>query len=307
MGKLSYAGTDTQWLKKLDNLQIGKSVYIPKGEKTKNEKDSEYNYHNLENIISTIFEKSIRKISKSLKNADYLAGFKCYKSEIQSIFQKELNKELNQLKELSKTEEKYISKIRKLEYEFEGKRAALRNKLASELRSARGKLWKLERQLPFEETIEGRRKMFEFHEKIRKERGHARQKLANELVRGREKLKSLRNYLDQEVLLFANKNKIEIKWEKGEYPPPPNPIFKADQNGIGLPQSSGIYFIWENEEIIYVGKSINLSNRVRFGSHHVLEENNLVSYVLIPKDQLTWAECHYIAMARPKKNKTTPF
>jgi hypothetical protein len=88
---------------------------------------------------------------------------------------------------------------------------------------------------------------------------------------------------------------------KNGFEPVPEPLLQYDGYGTGLPQTSGVYFAWQNGTVQYVGQSINLSSRcVR--SHQKLQEGDLLSYVLVAKEQLNFAEAFYIGILKPRRN-----
>lgn len=121
----------------------------------------------------------------------------------------------------------------------------------------------------------------------------------------------LEEYSKQSATALAQHMKDEWnQWKKrfvpSEYPDPPPGIIRPTAEGIGVPATSGIYFVWENGIIDYVGQSINMNNRVRLYSHGVICETDLLSFVPIEKDELIWAECYYIGILRPKRNRGTP-
>lgn len=90
--------------------------------------------------------------------------------------------------------------------------------------------------------------------------------------------------------------------ENDRYPAVPTSKVRPHKDGVGLPDTPGIYFLWKGNIIDYVGKSIRLSGRVKLGSHHVLQPGHEVSFVEIPERELTWAECHYIGLLKPLAN-----
>ncbi len=107
-----------------------------------------------------------------------------------------------------------------------------------------------------------------------------------------------------DLLLLSNKPSIVITKEilTTDYPKVPNERMPITGLGDGLPEKSGIYFIWgQNIDIVYVGQSINLNNRVRF-NHENIKEGDWVSYLLIPISELNFAECYYIGICKPKRN-----
>jgi len=69
-----------------------------------------------------------------------------------------------------------------------------------------------------------------------------------------------------------------------------------------LPDLPGIYFIWHDEKIVYVGQSICLANRVHLG-HLNCKLNDMVSWLVFPIKDLDWFEHLYIGMCRPSRNK----
>ncbi len=85
------------------------------------------------------------------------------------------------------------------------------------------------------------------------------------------------------------------------FEPVPDPVIVYDGEGTGLPTESGIYFAWQNGAVQYVGQSINLNSRCRH-SHHKLQQGDLLSYVLVYKEQLNFAESFYIGILKPTRN-----
>lgn len=131
----------------------------------------------------------------------------------------------------------------------------------------------------------------------------------NDISKIREKLKE---YLEPEEYLLGDNNALEQhmkdewnRWKKrfapSEYPDPPPGMIRPTTKAIGIPKTSGIYFAWENGSIAYVGQSLNLHGRVRLG-HGAISGTDLLSFVPIDKDDLSWAESYYIGILRPKRN-----
>ena len=87
------------------------------------------------------------------------------------------------------------------------------------------------------------------------------------------------------------------------YPKVPGPFHivaeKYDQSDI--PRIPGIYFAWRGGDVVYVGQSTNLRNRLT-ASHHILDAGEPVSWVFVKKEELNFAECFYIAALRPALN-----
>ena len=66
------------------------------------------------------------------------------------------------------------------------------------------------------------------------------------------------------------------------------------------PSEPGIYFIWDKEEIVYVGQSINLFQRLT--NHPRKKPWFKVSCVAYEKAMLNFAECYYIGICKPRLN-----
>ena len=85
-----------------------------------------------------------------------------------------------------------------------------------------------------------------------------------------------------------------------ELPSPPTQTVSvscAAENMIGV---SGIYFIWREGQIVYVGRSRCVASRLK--SHHVAEPSDHVSVVAMPNSETYIAELVYIAAFRPRLN-----
>lgn len=83
-------------------------------------------------------------------------------------------------------------------------------------------------------------------------------------------------------------------------PTPPQPSVTPSKEPT-LPFVSGIYFIWHKGAIVYVGKSVNLANRVKL-SHDNIQPGDMVSWLVFPDVQLEAVECFYIWRYRPCRN-----
>lgn len=68
-----------------------------------------------------------------------------------------------------------------------------------------------------------------------------------------------------------------------------------------LPYASGVYFVWIENEVVYVGQSICLRNRISY-SHECVTSDCELSWLELDKDQLNFAEAFYIGLLRPKFN-----
>lgn len=87
----------------------------------------------------------------------------------------------------------------------------------------------------------------------------------------------------------------------GLYPPVPMSGRVPIAEEPSLPEASGVYFIWRDDVVQYVGQSINLSGRVKASHEHVLPGES-ATYVLLPREELNFAESFYIGVCRPPRN-----
>jgi excinuclease UvrABC nuclease subunit len=107
--------------------------------------------------------------------------------------------------------------------------------------------------------------------------------------------------LENEAIKISSECLLKMKLVN-DYPEIPIAKEVASATGENLPYASGIYFLWSGQRIEYVGQAKYLCNRVILGRHHVLKESHMISYVLISRTYLTWAENYYIGIIRPQLN-----
>lgn len=177
---------------------------------------------------------------------------------------------------------------REIEQEKERRKTA-RKELSDELKDSRKMLFSLRLRVQFAEKIaeeELRKARKEFSSKIRIER--ARFTRLREALNNKSNEISL-NYSDR----FA---------DDYLYPQIPKPTDTPTATGGNLPRASGIYFLWKNDCIEYVGQAKQLCERVRLGNHHILRDDHMISFVLIEHRLLTWSECYYIGICKPELN-----
>lgn len=110
----------------------------------------------------------------------------------------------------------------------------------------------------------------------------------------------------------ADLHRIAAQFSAGQerfkkYPAIPRTKIYATAEAEHVPAESGIYFIWDEEVVWYVGQSVNLNSRLRL-SHEKIQEDptRMLSWVLVPRGQLMFAECYYIALCEPYRNRNTP-
>jgi hypothetical protein len=75
-----------------------------------------------------------------------------------------------------------------------------------------------------------------------------------------------------------------------------------------LPELSGLYFIYEADTLCYIGKSINLRERLRYNGHHNFKafsslSSPIIKYILLSPDALEDAELSLIEKYSPNLNR----
>jgi hypothetical protein len=86
-----------------------------------------------------------------------------------------------------------------------------------------------------------------------------------------------------------------------ELPKPPSETVSVPCVVQNLAGVSGVYFIWRDGEIVYVGRADCLSKR--FKNHHIAEPPDHVSVIAMPENETHLAELVYIAAYKPRLNK----
>ena len=182
--------------------------------------------------------------------------------------------------------------IRKIKTEIKNKRNSARASLAHDLKKSRRILSNYNWQISNAEK--------EAKREIAKKNREIRSKMAVDLTTARKKLNKFNNeYLIRSKIVL----KASSKYINGnKYPEISLLKIRPTIEGCNIPATSGIYFLWNGDDIEYVGQSVLLSNRLRLGSHHVLNERHKISFVYIEKKNLDFAECHYIGVTCPAFN-----
>lgn len=80
---------------------------------------------------------------------------------------------------------------------------------------------------------------------------------------------------------------------------------KIPKPGMRILKTSGIYFVWRSGEVVYVGKSKNVYNRVN-RNHHIIKAGDGLSFIKAPKERLITTESFYIGILKPIFNQRTP-
>lgn len=73
---------------------------------------------------------------------------------------------------------------------------------------------------------------------------------------------------------------------------------------IKITSNKGIYFLYDNDTIVYIGKSKNLASRILAHTDDGVKIFNSYKILIIPKNEnLTMIEKFYIEKYKPKYNK----
>jgi hypothetical protein len=139
-------------------------------------------------------------------------------------------------------------------------------------------------------------KIVEHHARERRKQWAAR------LVKARARLESLKSAIASASQELAHSILLKQPPNELGYPEIPDAGLDPHKEGAGLPPVSGIYFLWENDVIVYVGQSVRLCDRVKLGGHHVLKPHHRISYLPMASRDLTWAECYYIGITKAVEN-----
>lgn len=128
-----------------------------------------------------------------------------------------------------------------------------------------------------------------------------RDRHAEQLKHARVLLQQLRSKTLEELL--RHPQGVHYDLHRAQYPqvPTENHI-PPTQFGEGIPEIPGVYFLWDKGVVDYVGQSINLSNRLRLGSHHVMQPHHTITFIRAFAADLDWTESFYIGICRPDKN-----
>lgn len=144
--------------------------------------------------------------------------------------------------------------------------------------------------LQLEQTLKERRRTF-------------RMGLAKELKASRKRLIALQDEIEALQVSVNHLRSLQVTTDLRFPEIPTRPLVEVNAEGIGLPSSPGIYFVWSGGAVVYVGKSVCLSQRVRVpGGHHALFSGDWVSFLPYEAKDLSFAESYYIGITRAMRN-----
>ena len=109
---------------------------------------------------------------------------------------------------------------------------------------------------------------------------------------------------------FARKKNLpavrfDVRYVSHGFPDVPKLSVESTHDGDGLPESPGVYFIWGDSSVRYVGQSICIKMRCRLDSHERIRPGDRISSLPFPIEELNFAECYYIGICRPPINFTS--
>jgi len=104
------------------------------------------------------------------------------------------------------------------------------------------------------------------------------------------------NRIRNSLLKYKGLLKEQECWPIYTAAPVPLPVGRIPL--IGMPEGPGIYFVWDNKRVVYVGKSKNIKKRL---PHKKAMVGELVSFIFT--EDLFDTEHLYIGICRPIRNK----
>ena len=116
--------------------------------------------------------------------------------------------------------------------------------------------------------------------------------VAAELKSSRQRLRWLKKELT---------NTDSMCWQH-HYPPVPQPMAQAGKLCEAVPMASGIYFVWSEGRVVYVGQSTNIFQRCGSVGHHAISFGEMISWIEQPVSRLNFAESFYIGITKPERN-----
>lgn len=87
-----------------------------------------------------------------------------------------------------------------------------------------------------------------------------------------------------------------------DMPPVPDPVSTASELARFRTRFSGVYFGYNNDgRVVYVGESSDVPRRLQ--NHEHVKPDELVSFIQMEPSERFFAECYYIWLKRPERNK----
>jgi hypothetical protein len=121
-------------------------------------------------------------------------------------------------------------------------------------------------------------------------------RLRKEAARGMRAAEAIAR--EAELVIDSSKRYIELAGVISQ-PPSPPPAFGARRD-LCIPESPGVYFLWDHSLCVYVGKSTCLQRRLSRNMHAT--DETLISYIELPLHEIHLQELYYIWLLRPRLN-----
>lgn len=135
-----------------------------------------------------------------------------------------------------------------------------------------------------------------------------RKNLHDDLIKARSRLSKLKRQIaeSESILSLIDSGSyvcdFKIQRESIKYPNIPTPsIFARCDIEEKIPKESGVYFIWHGNDIVYVGQSVNLYNRLS-SNHGNIKDDDMISFIRIDEHLLDFTEAFYIGICFPERN-----
>ncbi len=135
--------------------------------------------------------------------------------------------------------------------------------------------------------------------------GKLKEPIRKEVSIGLRKVRKRLKYLNQQIAA-AEEQLATLRALPESFFVPETPKIIASARGTGLPDGSGIYFIWRNGAVVYVGKSACIQKRANLENHHILNPGDEISWKSCEVSELNFLECLYIGTIRPYLNFGNP-
>lgn len=132
-----------------------------------------------------------------------------------------------------------------------------------------------------------------------------RSMIAAQLRSSRGKLRKLRSEVQalesRAADLHANIKALGFSAHGKEFQCAPPPLVAPTRGGKAIPKKPGIYFVWLDGSIVYVGKSTNLNRRVTL-AHQNIHPGDMISFIECDPVTLEFTESFYIGYYMPRRN-----
>lgn len=240
-------------------------------------------YDSVQALLSVAASEALKAIRRFGRSAQDMA--------ILSAFRSVVVEQCSAIIEAANTRIKVGKLVKKENARLDDVREKARKVLADDLRQARKHLRKLKQRTDFAEQ-EAEKRVQE-HFVIR------RKALAQRLKSARSRLLATNAHIQDRWRAAMH---VSTVGQDCLYPAVPLPTVLPHKEGAGMPDAPGIYFLWKDDDIVYVGQSRRLCGRVKLGAHHILQPDHEISYVMLAAHELTWAECYYIGTVKPREN-----